>query len=397
MDDDDLIQIDEIDDDDQNQEFLDNINIEETSDTRNAKKRKLICIGFQSEEILKYIKRTSAQFGGSHHVEVVVRELFSHLFLQKFSRKKMDYKQKRKLNRQLFAESIWKIDRLSNSVCAITCTGIAEKVNVCIKCSSIRYNKNLSNKIARPLPLPVNIKFTLKHYWEDNPLKKILQNFDFCDIWNNLNNESEIQAENLWITLADKALKCAFKDVPVFTSLCEVMGNAIERKIKNQSKRNMKYSDEFTNFLVILEGFSSRALDLFRQNLEGKTIQSIRQLRRNDEDCLTNPDCCYENVARFKRLIDSVQYNGPVVAMTDNTKLKSRLRYSLTLGCIVGSVLSKEETTINMYLDIPNIINKIKSEKAIAKDVRVYILQEAYGLSGKTLESDFQNFLAKVQ
>jgi hypothetical protein len=129
----------------------------------------------------------------------------------------------------------------------------------------------LGNKIARPLPLPVNVKFTPKHYWEDNPLK----NFDLCDIWNNLNNESEIQAENLWITLADKALKGAFKDVPVFTGLCEVMGNAIERKMKNQSKRNMKYSDKFTNFLVILGGFSSRALNLFRQNLEGRTIQSI--------------------------------------------------------------------------------------------------------------------------
>jgi hypothetical protein len=61
--------------------------------------------------------------------------------------------------------------------------------------------------------------------------------------------------------------------------------------------------------------------------------------------------------------------------MTDNTKLKSRLRYSPTLGCIIGSVLSKEETKINMYSDIPTIINKIKSEKAIAKDIRAYILQ----------------------
>ncbi|GBC00434.1 hypothetical protein RclHR1_38560001 [Rhizophagus clarus] len=137
----------------------------------------------------------------------------------------------------------------------------------------------------------------------------------------------------------------------------------------------MKYSDEFTNFLVILGGFSSRALDLFRQNLEGRTIQSIQQLRRSSEDCLTNPDLCYENVARFKRLIDSVQYVGPVVAMSDNTKLKPRLRYSPTLGCIIGSVLSKEETIINTYSDIPNVINKIKSERAIAKDVRAYILQ----------------------
>jgi hypothetical protein len=98
-------------------------------------------------------------------------------------------------------------------------------------------------------------------------------------------------------------------------------------------------------------------------------------LRRNSEDCLTNPDLCYENVARFKRLIDSIQYDGPIVAMTDNTKLKPRLRYSPMLGCIVGSIISKEETKINVYADIPNIISKIKNEKAIAKDVRAYILQ----------------------
>jgi len=61
--------------------------------------------------------------------------------------------------------------------------------------------------------------------------------------------------------------------------------------------------------------------------------------------------------------------------MTDNTKLKSRLRYSPTLGCIVGSIFPIEETKINVYEDIPNIINKIKIEKAIAKDVHTYILQ----------------------
>ncbi len=71
-------------------------------------------------------------------------------------------------------------------------------------------------------------------------------------------------------------MKGAFKDMPVFTGLCEVMGNAIEWKIKNKSKRNLKYSDEFTSFLTILGGISSRALDLFHQNLEGWSIQSIR-------------------------------------------------------------------------------------------------------------------------
>ncbi|CAB4417771.1 unnamed protein product [Rhizophagus irregularis] len=191
----------------------------------------------------------------------------------------------------------------------------------------------------------------VEHYWEDNPLKYFLQNLDLYDMWNVFNNESEIVPENPWIVLADKALKGAFKDTPVFTGLCEVMGNAIERKMKNKSKRNLKYSEEFTSFLVILGGFSTRALDLFCQNLEGRTIQSIR----NSEDHLTNPDLYFENVARFKRLIDSIQYNGPVVVMTDNTKLKSRLYIHLLLDVLLDP--------------------KIKNEKAIAKDIHAYMLQ----------------------
>ncbi|CAB4402243.1 unnamed protein product [Rhizophagus irregularis] len=239
----------------------------------------------------------------------------------------------------------------------------------------IQYNKILCNKIAHPLPLPSNIKFTPKHYWEENPLKRCLQNCDLRDIWNLLNNDSENQLDNPWVVLADKALKGALDDAPVFTGLCEVMSNAIERKLKSKSKRNLKYTDEFTSFLTILGGISSRALDLFQQNLEGRTIQSIRQLRRNDEDYLTNPELCYENVARAKRLIDTINYNGPICAMTDNTKLKPRLRYSPNLGCIIGSVLSKEETIVNVYNDIPKVINNVKSENGIAKNVRAYILQ----------------------
>jgi hypothetical protein len=90
---------------------------------------------------------------------------------------------------------------------------------------------------------------------------------------------------------------------------------------------------------------------------------------------LTNPELCYENVACAKRLIDTINYNGPICAMTDNTKLKPRLRYSPNLGCIIGSVLSKEETTVNVYNDIPKIINNVKSENGIAKNVHMYILQ----------------------
>ncbi len=80
-------------------------------------------------------------------------------------------------------------------------------------------------------------------------------------------------------------------------------------------------------------------------------------------------------MVRFKRFADSLNYNGPVAAMTDNTRLKERLSYSATLGCIIGSTLSASETKVSNYEEVITIIDKIKSEKAIAKQVRVYLLQ----------------------
>ncbi len=73
-----------------------------------------------------------------------------------------------------------------------------------------------------------------------------------------------------------------------------------------------------------------------------------------------------------------MHYEGPISAMTDNTKLKPGLRYSSQFGCIIGSVLDNSETKITDYDQIPQIVNKIKNENAIANNVRTYILQVSY-------------------
>ncbi|PKB95443.1 hypothetical protein RhiirA5_436718 [Rhizophagus irregularis] len=84
------------------------------------------------------------------------------------------------------------------------------------------------------------------------------------------------------------------------------MVQAYLQKENGSGLQNLKYSEEFTNFLVILGSYSSQALNIFQQNLEGRAIQNIRRLRRNENDYLTDSDLCYENVARFKRLIDTL-------------------------------------------------------------------------------------------
>ncbi|EXX56450.1 hypothetical protein RirG_216130 [Rhizophagus irregularis DAOM 197198w] len=125
----------------------------------------------------------------------------------------------------------------------------------------------------------------------------------------------------------------------------------------------------------LLGSISLKALDLFCQNLAGMTIRTIRRHRSASEDAINNPDLCYENVARFKRLLDVLNYKGSVAAMTDCTKLKTGLQYLSKLGCIVRSTLNYSDCKIKTYDNIYNTVSNIKNKNAITKDVKIYILQ----------------------
>jgi hypothetical protein len=91
-----------------------------------------------------------------------------------------------------------------------------------------------------------------------------------------------------------------------------------------------------------------------------------------------NPIFSFKNVAKFKRLIDTLNYQELIAAISDNTKLKPALRYHSDLRCIVGFTLSIGKTRINLYEDILKVINNIKMKKAIAKDMCAYILQVVF-------------------
>ncbi|EXX73794.1 hypothetical protein RirG_057140 [Rhizophagus irregularis DAOM 197198w] len=368
MDDDDIITVDEA--ENEISEENNNIIINPTYINQVSNKRKG-CLGLCSDLITNYVDRTPASYGGARRVEVIAKEMFPNKFPHKFTRKKLTTSQKRALNRKIYAESQWRVDKECVAVRAKTCTGYSEK-GICDECLTLKHNNLLENRLAVPKPAPQNLKFTPKFYFETNSLKKHLQNQDLREIWSIVKDDDHT---NIWITLADKAIHGVFNEKPVFEGLCEIMVQASIRKDNNKGKQNFTYNEEFTNFLIILGSFSTRALDIFRQNLEGRTIQNIRKLRTNDEDTLTNPTFSFKNVAKFKRLIDTLNYQGPIAAMSDNTKLKPALRYHSGLGCIVGSTLSIEETKINAYKDIPIIINDIKIKKTIANDVRAYILQ----------------------
>ena len=71
----------------------------------------------------------------------------------------------------------------------------------------------------------------------------------------------------------------------------------------------------------------------------------------------------YENVARFARAMEALKWKGPIVAMTDCTKIRTKLTYSQELGCIVGSTLGFDSTNVVTYDDIHLKIKEIQDNK----------------------------------
>ncbi|CAJ0850860.1 13691_t:CDS:2, partial [Entrophospora sp. SA101] len=100
----------------------------------------------------------------------------------------------------------------------------------------------------------------------------------------------------------------------------------------NESFQNLfslAQSDKESNMWAQLADFgrrgllsnSSREYLIFKNMLAGMDLRSICYLRSKNEDLLTNPNLTYENVARFACAAKALNWDGPVVAMTDCTKI----------------------------------------------------------------------------
>ena len=101
-----------------------------------------------------------------------------------------------------------------------------------------------------------------------------------------------------------------------------------------------------------------------------------RTLVANSEDALQNPSLVYENMARIKRLVDSIKYAGPVAIAGDCTKVRPRLTYSTDFGGhVLGSTLSLSACEVENSDDIDTIIANVAKKKVLATQVRAILVK----------------------
>ncbi|UZO29193.1 uncharacterized protein OCT59_022679 [Rhizophagus irregularis] len=302
------------------------------------------CQGLSNDQIKHYILHCPSDFGGSKRET----ELACQLFPQKFKDGHLVYSKLNSDERQELyslqrAHATWFLDRGNLSVTSAKCKKFTAR----------------ESKICEDI--------------QDNRLVQLLGDDKLKTLYGNAIDEESDKC-NMWTKLAEYGKKGAFKTNKTFSELVELMLQIKKIQEQGKSKRAVRYSEHLHHFFSLLSD-SSREYGIFRKMLVGMDPRSIRYLRVRNGDYLTNPNLMYENLARFARAMEALKWTGPVVAMTDCTKIRTKLTYSQELGCIVGSTLSFDSTNVITYDDIHLKIKEIQDNKAIASQVRCVVLK----------------------
>ena len=195
-------------------------------------------------------------------------------------------------------------------------------------------------------------------------------------------------------------MNSSFSSEKIFTELASLI---IQIKTKEESDISMKdlwYSEHLIHFFSLLSE-SSREYEVFRKALGGMSIQRIRyvyiylclliiyiisninlfynlyinlfsQIRASNTELITDPNLVLENVTKFACIAKELKWEGPILLMTDCTKICSKLVYSQELGHITGSTLSSSEVSVS---DINDTHGKIRENNVVATQVWVIVLK----------------------
>ncbi|CAB4491852.1 unnamed protein product [Rhizophagus irregularis] len=303
-----------------------------TQDSETSNTKRKLCVGLNDEKVKLYLRRIGfvTTFGGAPPPEIVARELFGDKIKSSFHWNDLNKKENDQLLDTLRSQAKWINDSTTFCVRSTECSTYVDGIGeVCKQCLNLKKLKVFLNAIDKPIPKEKNQKYTPLILYKNSPFYQYCKNANVMELLGYFNDPEDC--------------------TPKFWNQLARMGRAASS--------------------------SPQTYAIFQKNLAGRTIRNIRVQRAQSDLAIDDPSICFENMAKFRKFLNSINYDGPIAASTDNTKLEEKLRYSASLGAILGSTFPLQETLISSYGEIDTIVKKIQTNNAIAKYVRVYILQ----------------------
>ncbi|CAG8754772.1 2561_t:CDS:2 [Rhizophagus irregularis] len=297
------------------------------------------CQDLNDDKYLDYILLTPTQYGGGKRDYIVAYNLFPNKFSGRkgFSRNKLTPEEKIIWRRELLLTFKWRIDKDLKAIFSMNCERkIRHPSGICINCQAIRDNAHFKRAL---------IEFT-----------KTLQNANLEKIY-----RSSVDAE-----LGQKG---AFNSNKTFTKLVNLMIKLKNLEERGKKKNGLRYSEHLLHFFSLLSE-NSRIYSIFKNAFGGMSLQHIR-----DQDIFTSPDLSFENIMQFAKIANDYHWKGPVILITDCTKLQPKVVYYQEFGTIMGSVLSSDQTKVSTYEDIHATMKLIRENDAVANQIRGFIIK----------------------
>ncbi|GBB85929.1 hypothetical protein RclHR1_12370005 [Rhizophagus clarus] len=258
--------------------------------------KKVACKGLYEDKYQEYVLNSPAEFGGSIRPDIAAKELFPEIVKANFRLKSLGKTRCVDLKNYLCAYAIWILDKTTLSVRSKIYENFTTRESgICDECNKLRKNSRLNQVTKKQRATGKNICFISKWYLE-HPLNKLLLNTNLKSLWvstDNSDNDAEI-----WFKLAQFGKDGLFKEEKTFQELVALMKVAV----------NMK---------------------------------SLGKL--------------YENILKVAQLIRALNWNGPIVGMTDCTKIRPKLTYSDELGCIQKNAIATQVRVVVLKIPMEKI------------------------------------------
>ncbi|PKK61622.1 hypothetical protein RhiirC2_791540 [Rhizophagus irregularis] len=296
------------------------------------------CQGLNGDKYLDYILLTPTQYRGGKRDYIVAYNLFPDKFLRRkgFSKNRLTIEEKRFCNH---------IDKDPKAIYSMSCERKTQHPSgICISCQAIRDNTRFRDALNEKRHDDTTAKFIPNHY----EFTKTLQNVNLKRLCRASVDDQEAK---IWLELAELGQKGAFNSNKTFTELAALMIKIKNLEERSKKKNGLRYSEHLLHFFSLLSE-SSRTYSIFKNAFDGMSLRHIRRQRAKDQDIFTNPELSFENIVQFAKVASDYHWKGPVILMTDCTKLRPKVVYSQEFGAIMGSVLPSNQTKVSTYEDI---------------------------------------------
>ncbi|CAB5356446.1 unnamed protein product [Rhizophagus irregularis] len=213
-------------------------------------------------------------------------------------------------------------------------------------CLDLKKSKVFLNAIDKPIPKEKNRKYTPLILYKNSPFYQYCKNANVMELLGYFNDPEDCTPK-FW--------------------------NQLARMGRSASSSPQTYA-------------------IFQKNLAGRTIRNIRVQCAQSDLAINNPSICFENMAKFRKFLNSINYDVPIAASSDNTKLEEKLRYSAMLipkvpPFVLGIIPNNSENVSDVYKIHKQVLE-------LATHFKIHIL--SIGADGASVEIKAQKNIMQI-